>query len=64
MHPADPRIAKVDTRSGKGVPTFAEAARRTMELHRDSWRAGSPLPEPWESTPRRPGSSWSDYVVM
>jgi len=35
---------------GRGVPTFAEAARRTIELHRDSWKAGSPLPQQWEST--------------
>jgi len=35
---------------GRGVPTFAAAARRTIELHRDSWKAGSPLPEQWEST--------------
>ncbi len=35
---------------GRGVPTFAEAARRTIELHRDSWKPGSPLPQQWEST--------------
>ena len=35
---------------GRGVPTFAEAAARTIELHRDGWKAGSPLPEQWEST--------------
>ncbi len=35
---------------GRGVPTFAVAAERTIELHRDSWKAGSPLPEQWEST--------------
>ena len=50
VHLADPRIAKVDTGSGKGVPSFAETDRRTIELHLDSWRAGSPLPEQWEST--------------
>ena len=25
---------------GRGVPTFAEAAERTIELHRDAWKAG------------------------
>ena len=35
---------------GRGVPTFAEAAERTIRLHRESWKAGSPLPEQWEST--------------
>jgi len=35
---------------GRGVPTFAEAAERTIKLHRESWKAGSPLPEQWEST--------------
>ena len=35
---------------GRGVPTFAEAAERTIELHREAWKAGSPLPEQWEST--------------
>ena len=41
-HGDDPR--------GGGVPTFAEAAERTVELHRDGWKAGSPLPEQWKST--------------
>ncbi|MDE2773514.1 MAG: tyrosine-type recombinase/integrase [Gemmatimonadota bacterium] len=41
-HGGDPR--------GRGVPTFAEAARQTIELHRDGWKAGSPLPLQWEST--------------
>ena len=41
-HGGDPR--------GRGVPTFAEAAEQTIELHRDGWKAGSPLPEQWEST--------------
>ena len=41
-HGGDPR--------GRGVPTFAEAAERTIELHRDGWKAGSPLPQQWEST--------------
>ena len=41
-HGGDPR--------GRGVPTFAEAAERTIKLHRDGWKAGSPLPEQWEST--------------
>ena len=35
---------------GRGVPTFAEAAERTIKLHRESWKAGSPLPGQWEST--------------
>ncbi len=35
---------------GRGIPTFAEAAERTIKLHRDAWKAGSPLPEQWEST--------------
>ena len=42
VHGGDPR--------GRGVPTFAEAAERTIELHRGGWKAGSPLPEQWEST--------------
>ena len=41
-HGGDPR--------GRGVPTFSEAAERTIELHRDSWKAGSPLPEQWKAT--------------
>ena len=41
-HGGDPR--------GRGVPTFAEAAERTIELHRDGWKAGSPLPQQWDST--------------
>ena len=35
---------------GRGVPSFAEAAERTFELHRKAWKEGSPLPEQWEST--------------
>ena len=35
---------------GRGVPTFGEAAERTIRLHRDAWKAGSPLPEQWGST--------------
>ena len=35
---------------GRGIPTFAEAAERTIKLHREAWKAGSPLPEQWEST--------------
>ena len=35
---------------GRGVPTFAEAAERTIKLHREAWKEGSPLPEQWEST--------------
>ncbi len=41
-HGGDPR--------GRGVPTFAEAAERTIELHRDGWKAGSTMAEQWEST--------------
>ena len=33
-HSGDPR--------GRGIPTFAEAAERTIELHRDGWKVGSP----------------------
>ena len=35
---------------GRGVPTFAEVADRTIKLHRDTWKAGSPLAEQWAST--------------
>ena len=35
---------------GRGVPTFAEAAERTIKLHREAWKDGSPLPEQREST--------------
>ena len=35
---------------GRGIPTFAEAAERAIKLHRESWKAGSPLPKQWEST--------------
>ncbi len=35
---------------GRGVPTFADAAERTIKLHRDAWKAGSPLPQQWAST--------------
>ncbi|MXX33485.1 MAG: tyrosine-type recombinase/integrase [Gemmatimonadetes bacterium] len=35
---------------GRGIPTFSEAAERTIKLHRESWKAGSPLPGQWEST--------------
>ena len=35
---------------GRGVPTFAEAAERTIKIHREAWKEGSPLPEQWEST--------------
>ena len=41
-HGDDPR--------GRGVPTFAEAAKRTIELHRGGWKAGSPLAEQWAAT--------------
>ena len=42
VHGGDPR--------GRGFPTFAEAAKRTIELHRDGWKAGSTVAEQWEST--------------
>ncbi len=44
------RVRRGQDPRGRGVPTFAKAARRTIELHRDSWKAGSPLPQQWEST--------------
>ena len=44
------RVLRGQDPRGRGVPTFAEAARRTIKLHRDSWKAGSPLPQQWEST--------------
>ena len=31
-------------------PAFAKAAKRTIELHGEAWKVGSPLPERWEST--------------
>ena len=48
---------------GRGVPTFAEAAERTIRLHRESWKAGSPLPEQWESTFRLHAASLLDKPV-
>ena len=54
-HEGDPR--------GRGVPTFAEAAERTIELHRDGWKAGSPLPEQWESTFRLHAAPLLDMPV-
>ncbi len=48
---------------GRGVPTFAEAAERTIRLHRESWKAGSPLPEQWESTFRLHTASLLDKPV-
>ncbi|MCY4397743.1 MAG: site-specific integrase [Gemmatimonadetes bacterium] len=54
-HGGDPR--------GRGVPTFAEAAERTIELHRDGWKAGSPLPEQWEATFRLHAASLLDKPV-
>ena len=54
-HGGDPR--------GRGVPTFAEAAERTIELHRDEWKAGSPLPEQWESTFRLHAAPLLDMPV-
>ncbi len=44
------RVRQGQDPRGRGVPTFAAAARRTIELHRGSWKAGSPLPQQWEST--------------
>ena len=55
VHGGDPRE--------RGVPTFAEAAERTIELHRDGWKAGSPLPEQWESTFRLHAASLLDKPV-
>ena len=54
-HGGDPR--------GRGVPTFAEAAERTIELHRDGWKAGSSLPEQWESTFRLHAAPLLDMPV-
>ena len=39
-----------DDPRGRGVPTFAEAVERTIELHRDAWKAGSPLADQWAAT--------------
>ena len=55
LHGGDPR--------GRGVPTFAEATERTIELHRDGWKAGSPLPEQWESTFRLHAAPLMDKTV-
>ena len=54
-HGGDPR--------GRGVPTFAEAAERTIALHRDSWKAGSPLPDQWASTFRLHAAPLMDKPV-
>ncbi len=54
-HGGDPR--------GRGVPTFAEAAERSIELHRDGWKAGSPLPVQWESTFRLHAAPLLDLPV-
>ena len=35
---------------GRSVPTFEQAAERTIRLHRDAWKDGSSLPEQWAST--------------
>ena len=48
---------------GRGVPTFAKAARRTIKLHRDSWKEGSPLPQQWESTFRLHAAPLMDKPV-
>ena len=48
---------------GRGVPTFAEAAERTIELHRNSWKAGSPLAEQWASTFRLHAAPLMDKLV-
>ena len=55
VHGGDPR--------GRGVPTFAEAAERTIELHRNGWKAGSPLPQQWESTFRLHAAPLRDKPV-
>ena len=48
---------------GRGVPTFAKAARRTIDLHRESWKEGSPLPQQWESTFRLHAAPLMDKPV-
>ena len=48
---------------GRGVPTFAEAAERTIELHRASWKAGSPLGGQWASTFRLHAAPLMDKPV-
>ena len=48
---------------GRGVPTFAEAAERTIELHRDAWKAGSPLAGQWASTFRLNAAPLMDKPV-
>ncbi len=48
---------------GRRVPTFAKAAERTIELHRDSWKEGSPLPQQWESTFRLHAAPLMDKPV-
>ncbi len=35
---------------GRGVPTFTEAAERTIKLHREGWKAGSPLSHQWATS--------------
>ena len=57
------RVRQGQDPRGRGVPTFAEAARRTIELHRDSWKAGSPLPQQWESTFRLHAAPLRDKPV-
>ena len=54
-HGGDPR--------GRGIPTFAEAAERTIELHRDGWKAGSPLGEQWAATLRLHAAPLLDMSV-
>ena len=48
---------------GRGVPTFAEAAERTIELHRDAWKAGSSLAGQWASTFRLHAAPLMDKPV-
>ena len=48
---------------GRGVPTFAEAAERTIRLHRDAWKAGSPLPGQWATTFRLHAAALRDKPV-
>ena len=57
------RVRQGQDPRGRGVPTFAEAAERTIELHRDGWKAGSPLPEQWEATFRLHAASLLDKPV-
>ena len=48
---------------GRGVPTFAEAAERTIRLHREGWKAESVLPDQWASTFRLHAAPLMDKPV-